>query len=554
MFEDIDKINWENLSGAYDSSAGVGQAIKHLLAPETDVRQNARELLWAELAHQGNVYEVTGYAVPFLVEFLAFSGGKEKGEIVGLLFSIANGHQAVEDDNPKMREVYIKNGTIDEFDLEVKKAADGWSRSTESLRAATSIFLKLLSDPDQNVRREIVPLLCSFSDEAQAKLKQILAQIQAESVAHVRAEMIEQVHAYLLTHKYLDTSLEAEFICLYKIFTESKEQPLMVRFQAAVSRFCLLQDAIAENDTKALIEAFSNSLEAHYKSVCPNEMQWFSSYKRLVIEKAIHAIGNCKKHYAVALLEAGFSCVSESQHAHAIAIALLSLTMLGKLKTVAVGIGNIPSFDDAFIRYKLTKSNLNSNQDSWKREYPIIIEKTEINLLTQDQKNSIRAILNNSLIWETETNILEMIGLPPSPAITRALLAQTSNFFQTIQPPNIYQPATYNHGMLAGNTLYVAGEVARDANGVLVAPFDASAQAKQVYYNLGAVLEAAGARPENVVKITTYLVSAEDSKAVSEARLEFFGQHRPPHTGLIVASLGSPEIRLEVEVIAVLEP
>jgi 2-iminobutanoate/2-iminopropanoate deaminase len=133
-------------------------------------------------------------------------------------------------------------------------------------------------------------------------------------------------------------------------------------------------------------------------------------------------------------------------------------------------------------------------------------------------------------------------------------MSKTSKFFQTISPPNIYQPTTYNHAMLAGNTLYVAGQVARDANGVLVAPFDAAKQAKRVYHNLGAVLEAAGARRENVVKVTTYLVSPEDSKAVSEVRLEFFGQHRPPHTGLIVASLGAPEIRLEVEVIAVLEP
>ncbi len=130
-------------------------------------------------------------------------------------------------------------------------------------------------------------------------------------------------------------------------------------------------------------------------------------------------------------------------------------------------------------------------------------------------------------------------------------MSQT-HFYQMIQPEGIYQPATYNHAMRAGNTLYVAGQVARDANGVLVAPFDAAAQAKQVYQNLAAVLEAAGFPRESVVKITTYLVDSTESKAVTEARLAFFGLHRPPHTGLIVASLGSPEVRLEVEVIAVL--
>ena len=127
------------------------------------------------------------------------------------------------------------------------------------------------------------------------------------------------------------------------------------------------------------------------------------------------------------------------------------------------------------------------------------------------------------------------------------------SFYQLIQPENIYQPATYNHAMRAGNTLYVAGQVARDSNGALVAPFDAAAQAKQVYHNLGMVLDAAGFPRDSVVKITTYLVDGADSKAVSNVRLEFFGSHRPPHTGLIVASLGSPEVRLEVEVIAVLE-
>lgn len=107
--------------------------------------------------------------------------------------------------------------------------------------------------------------------------------------------------------------------------------------------------------------------------------------------------------------------------------------------------------------------------------------------------------------------------------------------------------------MRAGNTLYVAGQVARDINGVLVSPNDAAGQARQVFHNLSKVLEAAGARPEHVVKVTTYLVDPADSKVVSEVRLDFFGTHRPPHTGLIVVGLGSPEVRVEVEVIAVLK-
>jgi 2-iminobutanoate/2-iminopropanoate deaminase len=125
-------------------------------------------------------------------------------------------------------------------------------------------------------------------------------------------------------------------------------------------------------------------------------------------------------------------------------------------------------------------------------------------------------------------------------------------FYERIRPDGIYKPATYNHAMRAGNTIYVAGQVARDSDGNLVAPNDAAGQARQVFENLQAVLEAAGAGVEHVVKVTTYLVDREDSKAVSDVRLAFFGDHRPPHTGVIVAGLGAPEVRLEVEVIAVL--
>jgi 2-iminobutanoate/2-iminopropanoate deaminase len=127
-----------------------------------------------------------------------------------------------------------------------------------------------------------------------------------------------------------------------------------------------------------------------------------------------------------------------------------------------------------------------------------------------------------------------------------------SPFFQSYQPAGIYTPANYTHAIRAGNTLYIAGQVALDADAQVVAPHDAAGQARQVYHNLGEVLKAAGARWEDVVKVTTYLVDRADSPAVTAVRLEVMGGHKPPHTGLIVAGLGRPELRLEVDAIAVL--
>ncbi len=124
------------------------------------------------------------------------------------------------------------------------------------------------------------------------------------------------------------------------------------------------------------------------------------------------------------------------------------------------------------------------------------------------------------------------------------------NNFEPLEPQGIYRPATYAHAMRAGDTLYVAGQVSRDEAGNLVAPNDAAGQAEQVFKNLAAVLNAAGLGFEHIVKITTYLTHPADASVVAERRLRALGNHRPPHTGLIVAGLGAPEVRVEVEVIA----
>ena len=97
--------------------------------------------------------------------------------------------------------------------------------------------------------------------------------------------------------------------------------------------------------------------------------------------------------------------------------------------------------------------------------------------------------------------------------------------------------------------MYVAGQVAKNAQGTLVAPRDTAAQAAVIYANLDAILREAGAEPSYVVKVTTYLAEDADATAAAEARLAFFGQHRPPHTGIVV---GLPEgVQLEVEVVVI---
>lgn len=67
----------------------------------------------------------------------------------------------------------------------------------------------------------------------------------------------------------------------------------------------------------------------------------------------------------------------------------------------------------------------------------------------------------------------------------------------------------YAHAASAGKLVLTAGAVPLDADGNLVGPGDPVVQARQVLRNLGSALEAAGARWEDVLKTTVYVVAGD---------------------------------------------
>lgn len=117
-------------------------------------------------------------------------------------------------------------------------------------------------------------------------------------------------------------------------------------------------------------------------------------------------------------------------------------------------------------------------------------------------------------------------------------------------PKGVWPGPSYHHAARAGDFLFVAGQIGRNRDGDLVGIGNASVQAAQVFENVGTILASVGAGPADIVKVTTMLVNRADNPAVTAERLRFLGEHRPPHTGIVVAGLGSPDVLLEVEVVA----
>lgn len=123
---------------------------------------------------------------------------------------------------------------------------------------------------------------------------------------------------------------------------------------------------------------------------------------------------------------------------------------------------------------------------------------------------------------------------------------------ELVSPETVHRAANYEHAARAGDFIFVAGQIAKDATGAWVGLGDAAAQARQAWANVLAILAHFGAGPGDIVKVNTILVDRTDGPAVTAERFAALGSHRPPHTGVIVQGLGSPEVRVEVEVVAYL--
>ena len=65
------------------------------------------------------------------------------------------------------------------------------------------------------------------------------------------------------------------------------------------------------------------------------------------------------------------------------------------------------------------------------------------------------------------------------------------------------------------------------------------------------LLSAAGAAKTDVVRVTIFLTDIADRAEVAQARLEYFGEHRPAATLVEISALVVPELKVEIEATAI---
>ena len=120
---------------------------------------------------------------------------------------------------------------------------------------------------------------------------------------------------------------------------------------------------------------------------------------------------------------------------------------------------------------------------------------------------------------------------------------------QTNQAPAAIGP--YSQGIIVNNLFYSSGQIPLTAEGTLVTG-DIKEQAHQVFQNLQAVLTAAGASFETVVKTTVFIKNMDDFAALNEVYGEYFSIHKPARSCVEVARLPK-DVLVEIEVVALVK-
>ncbi|MGO8041416.1 RidA family protein [Rhizobium johnstonii] len=127
-----------------------------------------------------------------------------------------------------------------------------------------------------------------------------------------------------------------------------------------------------------------------------------------------------------------------------------------------------------------------------------------------------------------------------------------------VNPKNLYDPSPngYSTAVIVprqGRLAYISGQGGQDSTGALSPDF--AVQVKQAYANLRTALDALGARPDQVAKLTVFVVDHDMSKLEVLTRnvKDMFGASLPAQTLIPVPKLAIDPMLFEVEAVVVLE-
>ncbi|MGW1653814.1 HEAT repeat domain-containing protein [Streptomyces atratus] len=156
--DELDQVPWAELRHAHGPATDVPEQLRALVRSDRERRTRAWDRMWSNLYHQGNVYEATLHAVPFLLHMLAEETTPHPARVLVYLRHLVVG----EDEAALLPDGYDEAGFA------------GWPQQDRELEAATHaavaagvpVIVPLLDHQDPGVAGEAAHLLAWFPGRA----------------------------------------------------------------------------------------------------------------------------------------------------------------------------------------------------------------------------------------------------------------------------------------------------------------------------------------------------------------------------------------------------
>jgi 2-iminobutanoate/2-iminopropanoate deaminase len=127
---------------------------------------------------------------------------------------------------------------------------------------------------------------------------------------------------------------------------------------------------------------------------------------------------------------------------------------------------------------------------------------------------------------------------------------RTTNGLTPVTAGNLPSPVgPYAPGMRYGDLIFVSGQSGREPGTGRIAA-DVESQTEQALRNVAAILEAAGASLQDVIRCGVFLVDMQEFPKMNGVYERMFGGHRPARTTVEVSGLPGEGLRVEIDAVA----
>ena len=125
---------------------------------------------------------------------------------------------------------------------------------------------------------------------------------------------------------------------------------------------------------------------------------------------------------------------------------------------------------------------------------------------------------------------------------------------QRVTSPKVKEapPQTWSNCRVCGNQVFIAGMTAGDGQGGILGDGSTYSQAKEIFTKIRHLMEAAGGKMNDIIRVDIYVTDIKQREEVWKARREFFAGDFPTSTLVEVRALATPQLLVEVNAIGFL--